>query len=316
MTIRIPFIKGHMGGNEIVLLKGNSVPVGRELEIGLRALYPTSIKGHEAGLFYYDGEHNSIPVKIIGGISKQFISMCGGLTQVIGKVMMNADLARQFGLPSISYNSPVTLETAAGHVNITLEIDDSGSEFIATDMTAFVKECYAFGIESFDVFGVPVMRIGKFLVANADTINKVYPNINLEHIDSSAIHTLRNMQEEFNKLRFPNAPTANFAVYDLNPVDPKHTGRVIFPHALSSGHIEPACGTGTVAIGLALAKQRRINDSGRDHLLLLFESGGSASQIGGPELTSLEMMLTKETVLSASFKHSQVEITATGELWV
>ena len=39
MRIEIPFIKGHMGGNEIVLLWGD-IPGNKELQIALAALRP------------------------------------------------------------------------------------------------------------------------------------------------------------------------------------------------------------------------------------------------------------------------------------
>jgi len=85
------------------------------------------------------------------------------------------------------------------------------------------------------------MRVGKFLVANADAIHHAHPDINLENIGPKTLHALKTIQEAFNELRFPDAPAANFSVYDLHPVSAEHTGRVIFPHVVSSDHIEPAC---------------------------------------------------------------------------
>ena len=196
----ISFIKGHMGGNEIILLNGEEIPTGRDLEVALQVLYPPNIRGHEVGLLYPAKGNNHLKAKIVGGISKQFISMCGGLTQVLGKALITTNLRQEFDL-SITYPSTtITLETEAGPVLITLKLDDTGAERVVTDMTAFVKECYYYGIESLDVFGVHVMRVGKFLVANADAIHQAYPDINLENTEPKTLHVLRNMQEEFNKL--------------------------------------------------------------------------------------------------------------------
>jgi len=46
----IRFIKGHMGGNEIVLLYGHEIPKDRELEVSLSVLAPPYVRGHQAGL--------------------------------------------------------------------------------------------------------------------------------------------------------------------------------------------------------------------------------------------------------------------------
>jgi len=45
----LPFVKGHMGGDEILLLHGDTIPAGREIEIALQALHSPSVNGHEAG---------------------------------------------------------------------------------------------------------------------------------------------------------------------------------------------------------------------------------------------------------------------------
>lgn len=303
-----------MGGNEIILLKGEAIPVGREIEIALQVLYPPNIRGHEVGLLYPAPGNNHLKARIIGGISKRFISMCGGLTQVLGKALITTNLAQEFGLSITHPSTIITLETEAGPIRITINLDTSG-ERVVTDMTAFVRECYRFGVEFLEIFGVRVIRIGKFLVANADAINQAHPDINLEHIEAKTLDVLSNMQNEFNNLCFPSEPTANFSVYDLHPANADHTGRVLFPHAISSDRIEPACGTGTVAIGLAMAETGEINYIENSSVRLLFESGGTTFQIGGPDITTLKIQLKDKKLTKATFSHSLVEIIARGQLW-
>ena len=312
----ISFIKGHMGGNEIILLNGEEIPPGRDLEVALQVLYPPNIRGHEVGLLYPAKGNDHLKVKIVGGISKEFISMCGGLTQVLGKALIMTNLRQQLNLSTTDPITAVVLETPAGPAKITFALNNNSVEYILTDMTAFAKECYYYGIESLNVFGVHVMRVGKFLVANADAIYQAYPDIDLENIEPKTLHVLRNMQEEFNELRFPDAPTANFSVYDLHPLNAEDTGRVIFPHGIAKDRIEPACGTGTVAIGLAMAESGEIDyfESGRAQLL--FESGGTTFQIGGPDITTLKLELQDRKVTKTAFSHSSVEIIAMGQLWI
>ena len=104
-------------------------------------------------------------------------------------------------------------------------------------------------------------------------------------------------------------------MYDLHPLSAEHTGRVIFPHGIASDHIEPACGTGTVAIGLAMAENNEIDYSEGESVQLLFESGGTPFQIGGPDITTLKLEIKNRKITRASFSHSLVEIIATGHLW-
>lgn len=88
----INFIKGHMCENEIIGLLGDQIPRGREIEVALNALDPLNIRGDEAGLLYKGEGDTNITVKIGGG-SRRFISMCGGLIQVLGKALIGTNLS-------------------------------------------------------------------------------------------------------------------------------------------------------------------------------------------------------------------------------
>lgn len=315
MSKGLPFIKGHMGSNEIILLYGDEVPVGREIEVALQALYPPHIRGHEAGLIYQGEEQNTLNVKIIGAISKGFISMCGGLTQVLGKALIETDLLQDFGLQITEPMTTVILQTDAGPVKLKIETEDRKVKRVLSEMTPFVEECYQLGVQDIDVAGVSAMRIGKFLVADANAIQRAYPKANFENIDATTLRVLQSMQEAFDRHGYQARPNADFAVYDLNPVNATHTGRLIFPHSVSNDRIEPACGTGTVAVGLAMVESGRV-DTTKEELTLTFESGGTPSGIGGPDLTKLKLKLKDGKSEEASFSHSLVEIMATGQLWI
>lgn len=51
---KIDFIKGHMGGNEIVLLYGDHIPPDMELAAGVSALKAPSLRGDSAGVAVQD----------------------------------------------------------------------------------------------------------------------------------------------------------------------------------------------------------------------------------------------------------------------
>ena len=50
--MKYDFIRGHMGGNIIVLLHGNQFQPAQELEQAVKILGPHYLAGHEAGLLY------------------------------------------------------------------------------------------------------------------------------------------------------------------------------------------------------------------------------------------------------------------------
>jgi len=311
----LPFVKGHMGGNEILLLHGDTIPAGREIEIALQALHSPSVRGHEAGFLYQGKTDNSLKVRIVGGISKQFISSCGGLTQVLGKAVIETDLVRDFGLHVTKPMTTLSLETDAGFVELNIKTHDGKVKQVLSDMNPFIDECHALGIQSIKVAGVPAMRIGKFLIANADDIRRAHPEVNFEDIDTATLHALKSMQEAFDQQGYQDRPNTDFAVYDLNPENISHIGRAIFPHAISYDCIEPACGTGTLAVSLSMIEKGEIKMA-EGRLQLAFESGGSPSSMGGPDLTRLQLTVRDGKVVEASFSHSLVEILATGQLWI
>jgi len=49
---KVDFIKGHMGGDEIVLLYADQMPEGKGIAVAASVLAKPSIGGHNSGLVY------------------------------------------------------------------------------------------------------------------------------------------------------------------------------------------------------------------------------------------------------------------------
>ncbi|MEA3239168.1 MAG: hypothetical protein U9Q94_05250 [Candidatus Bipolaricaulota bacterium] len=309
---RIEFAKGTMGGNEIILLNGDKIAAGKELEISLALLDPLSIRGHQAAILDRVTD-TRLTTRIISVSSRGFISSCGGLTQVLGKVLIETDFMNKFQHRHDEPLPRIDLETDVGTFTILIESREDGTNRVTSVMTPFVEECYNLGVTPMKVASVPAMKVGKVLVVNGDDLREAHPNVDLDQIDAATMKTLVTVQESFLAAEFPGHVGGDFAVYDLNPAHGGN-GRVIFPHSITAGHIEPSCGTGTVAVGIAVVESGKVSlDEGE--LELSFESGGSSSAIGGPDITELQLTAKDRRVTDARFSHSSVEIIAIGEAW-
>jgi len=180
-----------------------------------------------------------------------------------------------------------------------------------TDMTKFVEECYHYGVSRIQVAGVDALKVGEFLVVDVQKLHDEYAGVDFKEIDAEAREILLSIQKDFDRQHLWPKPNAAYSLFQMYPEDPTH-GRVVFPHNINTGHIEPSCGTGTTAVAVALAETKRTADG---FVTLRFDSGGG-SFLGGSETTEVQMVVENSRVKHAGFSHSLVEITANGKAWI
>jgi len=309
MRIEIPFIKGHMGGNEIVLLWGD-VPADKELQIALAALRPPYNLGQDLGLLRKTNTENMLEVNMTWQFDDEYIEMCGGLTQVLGRALVDIpQLAAYFGIQIVEPAFTITLETKVGLIPITVEIEQGEVKRVLTDMTNYSEQCYREGIREVHVAGVSGMKVGESLVMNADKIINKYPTVNLERMDKNTLAILEHLQEEWQK---KYSPGDSFIIYDLHPKD-KGQARATFPHNAANNYIEPSCGTGTVAAGIAMLEQGEIKTQNGE-ARISFETGGEPT-LGGPDLSDLILKVADNKVVKVEFSHSLIQSLVTGKIW-
>jgi len=315
--MELNFIKGHMGGNTIVFLNGVQIEKGKELETALRVLSGEYLGSHEACILYPPENGGDIKVKIVGRASKRFISACGGMTQVLGHILVETDFLSYYGVSvEKGRKRKVLLETDAGIVEILIDFDEQGKAHVITNMNSFLQEIYEKGITQLTLCGVEALRVGKFLVLNADNVKTVFRDVNFETMDEKTKEVLVKIQKEFFKAYMSNA--FDFALYDLHP---KRGGdiRAVFPHDITSGLIEPSCGTGSVAIGVAISYNGELSkligksQNEKISVKLILETGGG-SELGGPERTTVYLSTAGPNVEEISFSHSFVQVTAVGQV--
>jgi len=300
-----------MGGNRIVLLDGREIAEGRELTTALAALEESEPPGHQAGIVYPEAG-NRLRVRAVSVSWRDFIPACGGLTQVLGVALEGTAFADRLGLRMSGERAEVTLAFDAWPVALTLHRAGGRVTRVDADLTAFLDECRRSRVGPVDLDGVRAMQVGSFLVLNADRLSARYRGVDVPGLDEPAKALLTDVQRRYQEII--GLESWNFTLYDWHP---ERGGdlRVVFPHAIGQGHIEPACGTGSVALAVALFESgeagRRLGKTDRPRLKL--ECGDSAD-LGGPDLTTAELELQSGHVTRVSFHHDNVEITEEGTL--
>lgn len=310
--MKLDFVRGHMGGNLIILLRGEQIPGGQELDVAVKLMGPNYLHAHEAGILYPTDKPGEIDVKIAEPTLPCFISACGGFTQVLGAALIETELGSIFGVEQDKSPARVMLYTDCGPTELTIDFSENKARVIRTDMECFVKECYERSVGPIECAGFEAVRAGKFLVINADRFKKYFPAADFINWDAQTRETLLKIQHDFQEQSGEIEP--NVALYDWNPQG-KGQIRVVFPHYVKDDFFEPSCGTGSVALGLALHVSGELITlkAGSDGILNLDIESGGGRELGGPEITSLDMKIVEGQVESASFSHSEVEITAVGE---
>jgi hypothetical protein len=301
-----------MGGNEIVLLLGKEMDEDRALKEALYLLDPPQIRGHQAGILYKKTDRE-LEVKIVDITARGYIPMCGGLTQVLGKSLFESDLAEWLELDLKQISEGIILHTEAGPIPLKM-VQEKGSIITYADMSSYINECYKKGVEKVGVNGLIVWKIGDFLVVRGEEIERTYADADLEKLNTEGTKkALKDVQNNFERTVCSDKKNIDYAVFDQRSKKRDHYGRIVFPHDVLTGHIEPACGTGTTAVGIAVAEEKGKKEG---ILTLEFESGGLADSIGGPDLTTLEMKLESSKVIQGSFSHRGVKLLASGKIFL
>jgi len=313
--MKMDFIKGHMGGNRIILLDGTQVPDGMELETGLHALDELTLSGHQVGLLFPPQRGGHIRVRIVSVCGRDFIPACGGLTQVLGFALGSTDLGSKYNLEFSEGANLVTIEFDFIEVDISVNIKDGEVDFIETNFTSFTEEVTHRGIAQVDLDGIRAMKVGHFFVLNAEDVSAAHPTANFEIMDDTTKELLTLLQWRF--LGKTSLTSWDFGLYDWNPAN-GGTIRVLFPHNIRIGFLEPTCGTGSIALGLALlhsgeADQRGF--AGKTDVVFDLESGGDLT-LGGPDFTSVRFELVEGEIKRTFFRNNRVEIVAEGKLFL
>ncbi|MGC9372157.1 MAG: hypothetical protein ACP5DY_02435 [Thermovirgaceae bacterium] len=315
--MKLDYLKGHMGGNLILLLDGRQIPEDRRviLDTALEALGPLRLWGHQAGILFPSPKPGHVKALIADITNRDYIPACGGFTQVAGMAFATTGWAERFGLGTAGTGGTVILETESGETRLEIQQTPEGTFRTGSDLVGFAGLLREIGTKPVDLDGIQAFQSGMYLVLDAEKVRKKHPDADFETMNSKARDALVGLQRTFH--RVTGSGSLHFSLYDDRSSDSGHL-RALFPHSITTGHVEPACGTGSVALALALllsgeGKSRGL--AGGKGIDVILETGGEPV-LGGPDTTRVTIETDGDDILRAVFSHSLVEITSEGTVFL
>jgi hypothetical protein len=308
---QVDFIKGHMGGNRILLLDGSQLLSERLLPQALMALDDLCLAGHQAGIFYPPERGGTIRVRVVSVCGRDFIPTCGGLTQVLSRALVETPLSQRFPAVVGDGRAHIVIEFDSLDIATEVELQDGRFACVTTDFSAFARNLLLRGFERVDLGGLHAWRSGYFFVLDADQVRTKHPEVNFEAMDDTTKDLITLLQYRF--LGATGLTSWDFTLFDRQ-AEGHGDVRAVFPHNVRIGFLEPSCGTGSVALALTLLTSgdwRQLGQIADGWYTLRLQTGGKAV-MGGPDLTTVRVERIDGGIGRVQFSNSNVQLLAHG----
>jgi hypothetical protein len=315
--VKVPFVKGHCGWDTVTLIPAGTIPPSRELDAALRILAAPMQGGLEVGYLARGERPDELRLRIADSTARDWISMCGGMTQVIGKALIESTFRERFGIDVAQSKRTIRLITDSSVVPIEIESDGDRMTLTTTVMDGYAAFLYSLGVRPVTLRGVEGFDVGDFVVFDIVELEKRHPTLDFTRRDPGPhLEIVNDLLREYQRYRRATTGVLGM-LYDARPEGP---GKFrVFPRFLGEGMAaasipyEFQCGTGTVAVGIALVAQG-LAESGE--VLLEWGSAKSTPDPYGIRTSRLTLGVQGGRVTAASFSHSVVEILADGTLFL
>jgi hypothetical protein len=318
MSVRVDFVKGHCGWDVVTLVPEGQLPAGQELAAAIKIVTAPLDGGLEAGIMGRGERDDEITLRMVSSTAKDWIVMCGGMTQVIGKALVETFLRDRF---DVDVSGPVverTLLTPAGRIPIRVDVSDGVATSVTTGMDHYVGYLYEKGIESWTLRGVPVLRTGDYAVMDVVALEQAHPGLDFTRRDPGPhLDVVNDVLREFAARLGKRG--INGMMVDARPEGPGQFR--VFPRFYSDDLAaarlpwEFQCGTGSIAVAVALAHQSRLPFAdGAGEVLFEWGSPRTTPDPYGIRISRLGLELDQGRVAGARFTHSVVEILTEGRL--
>lgn len=319
--LKLNFVRGHCGWDAVTLLVADEIPETLHRATALRVIDPPVCGGIEVGLLAPGERPGDIRLRVLDSTARDWISMCGGMTQVIGKALVETSLFERFPTNASDGVYRARLITDSGAVPISIAAEGGLVTSVTTCMDAYAAHLYSLGVHPVTLNGVKALDVGEFLVINLDDLRAADPAVDFTRRDEGPHLDIVNAILRAWLEHRPGQRGANAMLYD----DQGEFGGQfrVYPRFLGGDGtaarvpFEFQCGTGTVAVAIALAY--------RDVLSSVGNRGTFVFEWGNPRVTpdpfgvrtsDVSFELRDGRVERVSFSHSVIEIVAQGVLWL
>lgn len=316
------FVRGHCGWDLVTLLNGKEIPKGEEHRIAHTLLEPPCNGGVEIGFMYPPENGGDIRLRIIDSTTRTWLPMCGGMSQVIGLAAHTTWMREKFNIEKCLPSSLIKVETDSGLVPIETTFEQDNISRVTTHMPDYPQFLYQDGVRAVTVRGIPGMKVGYFLVFKMDDLKRAYPDAEFGHRRPGAhMELLGEIQQQYLNEQGIDAPTLYGMIYDLHPED-GGDARIFTRFFRGKGvpsptPLEAQCGTGTIAVGIAMAENGDLPFRG-DKGQVVFEwgSGRLTQDPYGTRKSILNLELENGHLAWAAFSHNVVELLSVGTLYL
>jgi len=319
LTTQVDFVKGHCGWDILTLVPEGQVPMGQELQTALKIIDPPINGGLEVGFLGEGSKPGEITLRMMDSTSRDWLSMCGGMTQVIGKALVETFFKNRFDIDISLPRITIQLLTKAGTIPIEIEVSNGKANRITSKMDDYAAYLYRDGVEEVALQGCKLLRVGDFLIMDINELEAKHTDIDFTRLDHGPqLEILYDILKEY-MLRVRAKFGVAGMMYDQRP---QGLGQFriysrFYSQDRSAAKIpyEFQCGTGTVAVGMAIAHKGQIPFRGNKGSII-FEWGNQAVTPDpyGIKTSKLDLQLENGSVLQAKFSHSVVEILEEGRM--
>lgn len=318
MSATVNFVKGHCGWDVVTLLPEGQIPTAEELAAAVKILSAPIDGGLEAGWLGFGDRPDEIRVRMVNSTTKHWIPMCGGMTQVIGKALIETFLREHFNVDASQPALTIKLVTASGEIPIQIMIRDGKVRGVVTVMDNYLSYLYRGGVEPLVLHGIPLLRVGSYAVVDVAVLEQKHPEIDFTRRDPGPhLDIVNDVLRAFRQ--HLGVKGLNGMLYDQRPEGPGQYR--VFPRFYSDDLAaarlpwEFQCGTGSIAVAIALAYDRRLPfTTNKGVVVLEWGSYRTTPDPYGIRTSQLDLELRDTRVIKAAFSHSVVEILAEGRL--
>jgi hypothetical protein len=312
------YVKGHCGWDSVTLLYGEKIRVADEHRVAHTLLQPPCHGGIEIGFMYPPEGNEHMRLRIIDSTTKTWLPMCGGMSQVIGLAAFKTTIHEKFKIKKQLPTTRINVLTDSGIVPIEVDFDGERITKIVTLMPEYPKFLYDEGVKEVSIRGISAMKVGYFLIFKMDDLKKKYPNIEFGHrFPGKHLDLLGDIQYEYLQEQRLDSKTLYSMIYDLHPENDGNA-RIFTRFFKGKGvppptHLEAQCGTGTIAVGIAMAEKGELPIKGNKGQLF-FEWGSRrlTRDPYGNRKSSLYVEMENGRISSAAFSHNVVELQSVG----